>query len=272
MEGVHDLRSAGGGEQMLLERRRRDRGAPTSTLVEAAHRRPEGREARKTGDAAEEATAVGVGVRRRSPLKRLAGAEDDRRGKEVERFDVVGAGVPEGRKAFVLPCVGLGGRRDPPREPGVEGLVSERPGGGGRRAAVLHPTRRTVEEDDEPVAEEGSVVVLVRDEPRFRSLICAARSSGPPASFHASIATVVPETGSTTVPVACCTVSLARTSTRGERGPNRSGKSTDQWFGPSSVTAPLVMSECAARVPATMISRWNGNWSKMRLEGIQASR
>ena len=81
----------------------------------------------------------------------------------------------------------------------------------------------------------------------------------------------MPETGRTTAPVACVTVSEARTSSIGETALNRSGNATVQWFAPRPVTAPFVMTECAAIVFRTRISRSIEYWSKTRFAGSHAS-
>jgi hypothetical protein len=106
----------------------------------------------------------------------------------------------------------------------------------------------------------------------LRLAIWAPRSTALPASFQASMATTVPDTGSVTVSVIELSVSVARSSSRGDSAVNRAGKATDQWLKPIAVTAPLVMGVCGMAVPTTWRSRVRGNWSKIRLAGTQASR
>src|SRR5680860_398179 len=104
------------------------------------------------------------------------------------------------------------------------------------------------------------------------ALIWTARSVAAPAGFQVSTETTFPDTGRVTDPVSCSSVSVARISSRGERALKRLGNATFQWLVPSPVTTPLVITEWAARVLTTEMSRSMANWSKRRLAGSHASR
>jgi len=79
--------------------------------------------------------------------------------------------------------------------------------------------------------------------------ICVAKLSALPTGFHTSMFTVCADTGSTTVPVALDSASVARSSIKGDNAVNLFGKATDQWLVPMLVTVPLLMTVWAMAVP-----------------------
>src|SRR5262245_41669852 len=104
------------------------------------------------------------------------------------------------------------------------------------------------------------------------SAMRAARSTELVASFHSSIVTVVPELGSTTVPLLDTTVSATRSSTSGENAVDFAGNAIEQWFVPQTVTVPFVIGAGAIDVFTMRSSSVIANWSKMRFAGTHASR